>query len=333
MIRVPVGLGRRAYEVLVGHGVRNKLRDVLPRMARRAALVTQEGVPRVDPGIASETFMIAQGESAKTLATVESLCRDFSKAGISRADVVVAVGGGVVTDTAGFAAAVFHRGIPLVNVATSLIGQVDAAIGGKTGVNLPEGKNLVGAFWQPSAVVCDTELLETLPEREFRSGLGEMAKYRFLGVEDLQSLPLADRIARCIELKARVVVEDERDGSKRALLNYGHTLAHALETVDEYDIRHGEAVAIGLVFAAELALILGRVSTSRVDLHRRVVSEYGLPTSLPDGCDADELMALMARDKKALGSMTFVLDGPNGVELVDGVHIDHVAAALEAVRR
>src|SRR5687768_11468997 len=184
MITVPVALGDRSYDVLVGVGARHRLADVIPRGARRAAVVTQPDLPvEVDPGIEHQTFHIPPGEEAKSLATIENLCSQFSRWGLTRTDVVVAVGGGVVTDAAGFAAAVYHRGTPVIHVATSLLAQVDAAIGGKTGVNLPEGKNLVGAFWQPAAVLCDTETLQTLPPREYRSGLGEIAKYHFLGAE------------------------------------------------------------------------------------------------------------------------------------------------------
>lgn len=185
MITVPVELEERRYEVLVGDGVRRQLAEVVaaavPRAAR-AVVVTQEGIPvEVDPGLPTEVFTVPDGEGAKSLTQVEELCRGFARSGLSRGDVVVAVGGGVVTDLAGFAAACFHRGTAYVNVATSLLAQVDAAIGGKTGVNIPEGKNLVGAFWQPRAVLCDTETLATLPPREWASGRGEMAKYAFLG--------------------------------------------------------------------------------------------------------------------------------------------------------
>jgi 5-deoxy-5-amino-3-dehydroquinate synthase len=248
--------------------------------------------------------------------------------------VVVAVGGGVVTDTAGFAAAVYHRGVPVVHVATTLLAQVDAAIGGKTGVNLPEGKNLVGAFWQPAAVLCDTEVLETLPRREYLSGCGEMAKYHFLGGEHLEDLSLDERVAACVRIKADVVAADEHEGAAglRATLNYGHTLAHALETAGRYDLRHGEAVAIGLVFAAELARRLERIDEGRVDHHRKVVASYNLPLHLPEEADADTLIDLMGRDKKAVSGLTFVLDGPAGVQPVSGVDPDQVRLALEAVR-
>ena len=332
LITVPVDLGDRSYRVLVGRGARHRLPETMPPRARRAAVVTQAGIPvEVDPGIEHEVFLVGHGEEAKTLATVEELCRGFSRWGLARTDVVVAVGGGLVTDTAGFAAAVYHRGVAVVHVATTLLGQVDAAIGGKTGVNLPEGKNLVGAFWQPAAVLCDTETLDTLPPREYRSGLGELAKYHFLGGDDLESSGLDEKVARCVALKAEVVAGDEREGGRRAILNYGHTLGHALETAGAYDLRHGEAVAVGLVFAAELAHRLGRIGPDRVADHRRVVSSYDLPADLPAGVDAGALIALMARDKKATGGLTFVLDGPDGVEPVPGVAEADVRAVLEAM--
>jgi 5-deoxy-5-amino-3-dehydroquinate synthase len=244
---------------------------------------------------------------------------------------VVSIGGGVVCDLAGFAAAVYHRGVAVVHVPTTLLAQVDAAVGGKTGVNLPEGKNLVGAFWQPAAVLCDTEVLDTLPRRELRSGHGEMAKYHFLTGLDLTALPLDERIAECVRIKAGVVAADEREGGARAMLNYGHTLAHALETDGGYDLRHGEAVAIGLMFAAELARVLDRIDDARVGHHRRVIESYELPSRLPDGGDADRLVALMARDKKAVTGLTFVLDGPHGVEPVAGVERAAIDKALAAI--
>ena len=328
LITVPVDLGDdRSYDVLVGAGARHRLLEVLPVGARRAAIVTQERIGvTVDAGMEQRTFLMGDGEPAKCLETIEELCRSFSRWGLTRGDVVVAVGGGVVTDTAGFAAAVYHRGVAVVHVPTSLLAQVDAAIGGKSGVNLPEGKNLVGAFWQPAAVLCDTEVLATLPPREYLSGQGEMAKYAFLGVDDLPDLPLDEAVAACVRCKAAYIGADEREKSgRRALLNYGHTLAHALETAGGYDLRHGEAVAIGVVFAARLARRLGRIADERVAEHERIVGGYGLPTVVPPGLHPTELVTLMARDQKALDGLTFVLDGPSGVEVVAGVD----AAAVE----
>jgi 5-deoxy-5-amino-3-dehydroquinate synthase len=340
VIKIPVDLGRRSYQVLIGPGVRRSVADAIPAGARRVAVVTQETVPwQVDPGVERCDLIIGQGEGAKSLATVERLCRGFAHFGLTRKDAVVAVGGGVVTDVAGFAAACWHRGVTVVHVATTLVAQVDAAIGGKCGVNLPEGKNLVGTYWQPAAVLCDTEVLETLPLPERRSGWGEMAKYAFLGVEGLESLPLPEAIARCVELKASIVAADEREGGRRALLNYGHTLAHALEAAgwaggvgSAGPLRHGEAVAIGLVFAARLADRLGRIGPARVADHERLVSAYGLPARLPEGSDLNQLVSLMEGDKKAFGGLTFVLDGPNGLEVVEGVERGPVLSALAAMR-
>lgn len=339
MIIVPVALRSHPYDVIVGDGARRHLAGLIPERATRAAVVTQGSIGiSIDPGIEYRVFTIGEGEETKELATIESLCRSFTQWGLTRSDVVIGVGGGVVTDTAGFAAAVYHRGVDVVHVATTLLGQIDAAIGGKTGVNLPEGKNLVGAFWQPTAVLCDTELLKTLPEREYRSGLGEMAKYHFLTHDDrdITDASLENRVAACVRIKAKVVAADEREGATglRATLNYGHTLAHALETSGGYDLRHGEAVAIGLVFAAELAAKLGRIDETRVAKHREIVERYGLPSVIPPGANNDLLVELFSRDKKADSSegFTFVLDGPNGVELVYGVGRSAIDVALEACR-
>lgn len=329
MIELEVPLGDRSYPVLVGSGARHRLLEVLPVGVQRAAVVTQEAIGwTVDPGVESRTFTIGEGEDAKDLGTVEDLCRDLARWGLTRGDVVVAVGGGVVTDVAGFVAAVYHRGVPVVHVPTTLLGQVDAAIGGKTGVNLPEGKNLVGAYWQPSAVLCDTETLETLPPREYRSGLGEMAKYAFLGVDRLPDLPLDEAVAACVRCKADVVASDEREGGRRAILNYGHTLAHAIETEGGYDLRHGEAVAVGIVYAAEVARRLRRIDDDRVAEHRRIVAGYDLPMLVPAGLDPGHLVDLFSRDKKAVRGVTFVLDGPGGVE---PVRVDDRALLLDAL--
>ena len=337
MRELTVNLGERSYPVLVGPGARHELSAVVPGRSTRAAIVTQAGVGiEVDAGVEQRTFLVDEGEKAKSMSTVEELCSGFSEFGLTRADIVVAVGGGVVTDVAGFAAAVYHRGVAVVHVATTLLGQVDAAIGGKTGVNLPEGKNLVGAFWQPVAVICDTEVLSTLPPREYRSGLGEMAKYAFLGVPGLAEMGLEEAVAACVECKTRTVAGDEREtgAGGRALLNYGHTLAHALETTGNYDLRHGEAVAVGLVFAARLARQLGRIGDERVAEHYRVVLGYDLPSSLPPGADPATLLAVMGRDKKVTGNgLTFVLDGPVGLEVVQGVPEEAVLATLAELQK
>ena len=335
MIVVEVPLGVRSYDVVVGDGARHHLPAVLPPGVRRAAVVTQAGVGvSVDPGCESRVFTIGDGETAKSMTTVENLCSQWAQWGLTRGDIVVAVGGGLVTDVAGFAASVYHRGVPVVFVATTLLAQIDAAIGGKTGVNLPEGKNLVGSFWQPTAVLCDTEVLRTLPDREVRNGFGELAKYRFLGLAtegatSLEDPALPETVAACVAIKAAVVADDERESGRRAILNYGHTLAHALEIDGGFDLRHGEAVAIGLVFAARLGHALGRIDADAVNRHVDVVAGYGLPTTLPLGARPGDLVALMARDKKAIDGLTFVLDGAHGVEPVSGVAVETVTRVLE----
>ncbi|HEX3793229.1 MAG TPA: 3-dehydroquinate synthase family protein [Acidimicrobiales bacterium] len=336
---VPVELGQRSYDVIIGDGARHELAGVVPTSARRAVVVTQDPIADagwlddLQPGLPFEVCRIGQGEATKTMATVETLCRQFAAQGLSRSDVVVAVGGGMVTDVAGFAAASYHRGTAVVHIATTLLGQVDAAIGGKTGVNLPEGKNLVGAFWQPAAVLCDTEVLRSLPRREWASGQGEMAKYAFLGDPPLAGQPIDEQVARCVAIKAEVVAADEREGDRRMILNYGHTLAHALEAAGladhpAWDLRHGEAVAIGLMFAARLAQRLGRIGEDRVTEHRTIVGSYDLTTELPSDAGAAELVEFMTRDKKAHQDLTFVLDGPAGVEPVRGVARSDVLATL-----
>ncbi len=339
MITVRVALGERSYDVLVGHGARRELAGLLPSTAKRAAIVTQKGIPLdIDTGLPAEVFTIGGGETHKSLDTIESLCRGFARFGLTRNDVVIGVGGGMVTDVAGFAAATWHRGVPVVHVSTTLVGMVDAAIGGKTGVNLSTtdgvgGKNLIGAFWQPSGVICDLDALATLPPREVRCGHGEMAKYHFLTGDDLLAMDEPERIARCVEIKAAFVSGDERESGRRALLNYGHTLAHALEIATDYSLAHGEAVAVGLIYAATLAHQLGRIDQARVDQHYEVVGgHYELDTALPAGLDRGWLVELMGRDKKALGSgLTFVLDGPAGVEVVTDVPAAAAAEALQVM--
>jgi 3-dehydroquinate synthase len=283
-------------------------------------------------GVTTDLFLIGDGEDAKSLATVDELCSSFASWGLLRGDAVLALGGGVVGDTAGFAASVYHRGIAVVQAPTTLLAQVDAAIGGKTAVNLPEGKNLVGAFHQPLAVYADVTSLSTLPPREYRAGLGEVAKYALMPdgervraiVERHASAIVArdedvltDLVAACAAMKAHVVAADpqERTGL-RATLNLGHTLAHALESVGGYELLHGEAVAVGLVFAGALAGAMERIDTDAVARYRNVVSALDLPTAVPGPADRDALVTSMQRDKKAVGGLTFVLPGPLGLETV-----------------
>lgn len=335
---IRVQLEERSYDVVVGSGVRSQVSSALPTTAQRALVITQEGIPFAiaddlkSAGLAVSSIMIGDGEEHKSLSTIEAIMVECASIGLTRNDVIVGVGGGMVTDVAGFAASLWHRGIAAVHVSTTLVGMVDAAIGGKTGVNLATGKNLVGSFWQPRAVFCDTDALTSLSPREIRCGHGEMAKYHFLTGDNLLALELAERIARCVQIKADIVGADEREGGRRMLLNYGHTLAHALEIATDFSLAHGEAVAIGLVYAAHVAHQLGRIDQHRVDQHRAVVTgEYGLSCALPTGVSHEQLIQLMHGDKKALTGLTFVLDGPRGVEPVTSVDLEAVRQALHSM--
>jgi len=334
MKRIKVELGHKAYPVLVGEGcLEEGLSSLLPKRARKVAIVTQSNIG-VIPSIEAEhkIFHIGDGEDKKSLKTIEDLCSAWAQWGLTRSDVVVGIGGGLVTDVAGFAAAIYHRGIDVIHVPTTLLGMVDAAIGGKTAVNLPEGKNLAGSFWQPVGVICDISTLSSLPEREWRCGFGEVAKYHFLGAEDLHLLDLSAQITRCIQLKADIVAEDERETGRRAILNYGHTLAHALEMENGFTLAHGEAVAIGIRYAAEIAKLLGRIDQERVEEHEKVLGHYGLSYVLPQSFDWESIVTLFLRDKKAVTGISFVLDGPDGVEVVEIDDREILLQAMEALQ-
>ncbi|HEV2427820.1 MAG TPA: 3-dehydroquinate synthase family protein, partial [Acidimicrobiales bacterium] len=277
----------------------------------------------------------ADGEAAKTPAHLAELLEALARAELSRDDVVVAVGGGALTDLAGLAAALYRRGVGVVMVPTTLAGQADAAIGGKTAVNLDVGKNLMGAIHQPLGVLCDLDTLATLPTREMAAGSAEIAKCWLLerrGAASVATTSLADRVAVAAALKAAVVSADEREAGGRALLNYGHTLAHALEAIARErgdDLRHGEAVAVGLAFAARLARGLGRVGGDAVAEHDATLAAFGLSGRPPFAVAADDLLAAMAHDKKSRHDLAFVLDGPGGFALVAGVAPTAVARELE----
>jgi 5-deoxy-5-amino-3-dehydroquinate synthase len=346
-MRVTVALEERSYDVIIGPGVRHQLAAVLDEQCQgylACVLITSASL-RTQPWFeaafsdATHVIEVPEGENAKTFETLESVCEQLAALNVSRADVVVGVGGGAVTDLAGFVASVYLRGVRLIQVPTTLVGQVDAAIGGKTAVNLAAGKNLVGAFHQPVAVLCDYETLATLPERERLSGLGEVAKCWLLEGRDAKDLPatsLEDLIALSVNLKARIVSADEFEGGQRALLNYGHTLAHALEVLalqrDRDELRHGEAVAIGLGFAARLAYALGRVDAAFIANHDDVLDALDLHARVPRDLETHDIIRAMGHDKKARHDLTFVLAGPEGFDVVRDVDPQVVTRVLEEFR-
>lgn len=331
--RIEVPLPERGYDVVVGSGVLDELPAhlTLPPAASAAALVTVAPVQalyaeRVASGLAAlglavHPIVVPDGEEAKTLETLEAVYHRFAAVPLARSDIVVALGGGVAGDLAGFAAATWNRGVPVVQLPTTLLAQVDAAIGGKTGVNLPEGKNLVGAFHQPLAVLADTATLATLAPRDRRAGLGEAAKYGFIADTQLLDLlqaraddavagdadVLTEVVRRGVGVKARIVAADERESGERALLNYGHTFGHAIETVTGYGTyRHGEAVALGMVAAARLGERLGVTQAGVADRTVALLQRLGLPTG---GVRAEPaaLWEAMTRDKKVRAGVRFVL--------------------------
>src|SRR4051812_13906533 len=318
--------GDRPYDVLIGPGVQAQLGLVLDGTAR-AAVVHSRALAAVagaavetlqTAGVAAEAVVVPDGEAAKTAEVAAGAWEEFGRLGLTRSDAVVGVGGGAVTDLAGFVAATWMRGGRVVQVPTSLLGMVDAAVGGKTGINTAAGKNLVGAFHPPSAVLADTDVLAGLPEAEFRSELAEVVKCGFISdgriLELLEGDPTgrrdtAELIERAVQVKAEAVGEDLYDTGRREYLNYGHTLGHAIERVEDYGWRHGEAVAVGLVFAAELGVQAGLLDRAAADRHRRLLTAMGLPTRYAG--DWQRLQSVMRVDKKARGaSLRFVvLDG------------------------
>src|SRR6476620_6337104 len=342
-VTVDVALGERAYDIVIGRDMLQSLgaRVAALRPGVRTAIVTDRTVAQhwleqtesslAEAGIPSSRVIVAEGEGSKTYAGLEQVSEALIAAKIERNDLVVALGGGVVGDLAGFAAAILRRGVDLVQVPTSLLAQVDSSVGGKTGINSPQGKNLLGAFHQPLLVVADTAVLDTLPPRQFRAGYAEIAKYGVLGDEAFFAWLEANHadifaggaarehaIATSCRAKAAVVARDERETGERALLNLGHTFGHALEAATGFSERlfHGEGVSVGMVLAAEFSADLGMISESEAARVRRHLAEVGLPTHLQDIAgfsqeglaDADALMALMAQDKKVKrGRLTFIL--------------------------
>ena len=355
MVRVTVPIPGRAYDVVIGAGVLGEAALHLPGFpkASRAFVVADRGVVdlRFGPlaaslgtaGLDAVLLTVPAGEAAKSLQVYGTLLHQLATQEAHRDDVVVALGGGSVGDLAGFVASTYMRGLPFVQAPTTLLAQVDASIGGKTAVNLPEGKNLVGTFAQPRAVLADVEPLTSLTERDFRSGLAEVAKYALtLDLELLASLEsdpapvlartpeaLEELVARCVRAKARTVAADELDTGARLVLNYGHTLGHALERLDGFEGRtHGEAVAVGMAFAARLAERRGMASPGLTGRTTRLLSSLGLEVDGPLPA-ADEVLAAFRVDKKFHGAVRFVLlRGVGEPVVVDDVTDEELRATM-----
>lgn len=331
LVAMEVIVPQHPHPVWIGPGAAARVGDLLPPLehAEKAVLVTHTSLEELaEPTIASLAALglevtgvaMPEGETSKTLAGAAALYDEMARAGLHRHDIVVSFGGGVVSDLAGFVASTYSRGIDVVHVPTTLLGQVDAALGGKTGVNLDAGKNLVGTFHQPLAVFCDVGLLATLDDAELRSGLAEVVKYGLICSEEFldhveqhierilarDPVVLTEIVAGSVSYKALIVAQDEREAGVRAHLNYGHTFAHAIEQTQGYgSLRHGEAVALGMMAAAYLAHEMGRIDDAVVERHRSALAAAGLPTSAT--LDIDTLTEAWRLDKKYRGGVRFVL--------------------------
>lgn len=329
VIRVPVA---QPYDVVIGRGVSNQIAAYLGTEVTKVLVIYPEPLaPLANPvinkltatGYEVVTQVVPDAEAQKTWAVAASCWEAAGQAAITRSDAVVAIGGGATTDLGGFVAATWLRGVKVIQVPTSLLAMVDAAVGGKTGINTPQGKNLVGAFHQPAAVLCDLDMLKTLPARDFSAGLAEVIKCGFIRDPIILALVkehataltpwrgiatdgnawavVAELITRAIAVKAEVTADDPTEQGKREILNYGHTLGHAIEHHEGFTWRHGEAVSVGMVFAAELARLVGQLTEDEVALHRELLSAANLPVAYP-GATLAELLPAMHRDKKARGA-------------------------------
>ncbi|WP_017794121.1 3-dehydroquinate synthase [Leucobacter salsicius] len=335
--------GETSYTVTVGRGVLERVPEALGDRVSKILIVHTPTVGRVASelrdalGARYDQVLLAEvpdAESAKRIEVAAFCWQIMGQADFTRTDAVIGLGGGAVTDLAGFVAATWLRGVRLINIPTSVLGMVDAAVGGKTGLNTAEGKNLVGAFYAPAAVICDLDLLATLPRNELLAGFAEVAKCGFIAEPEILDLieanvavatdPSTPEFKRLIELaigvKVRVVSEDFKEGGLREILNYGHTLGHAIEHAERYQWRHGVAISIGMMYAAELGRLAGALSDEAVDRHRRVLTLLTLPLNYPGG-RWQSLLAAMQRDKKARAGMLrfIVLDEIGKPRVLAGV--------------
>ena len=357
-VRVPVGEGSDlAYDVVIGHGLLGELAGLLGPAVQRVLVIHSRALAATAraardglqaQGLAAFLAEVPDGEEAKSAEVAASLWATLGQCALTRSDAIVGVGGGTVTDLAGFVAATWLRGVRVVHVPTTLLAMVDAAVGGKSGINTTEGKNLVGAFHSPAGVLCDLAMLATLPAGELVSGMGEVIKCGFIMDPVILDLVEADPhhrpgwdgpdlrelIERSVRVKAQVVTKDPRESSLREILNYGHTFAHAIEQVEHFSWRHGEAVSVGMVYAAELAALAGRLDGAVVDRHRSTLAGVGLPIGYR-GDRWPQLYAAMRRDKKNRGSLLrfVVLDALGEPGRLEGPQESMLQAAYTRVSR
>ncbi len=355
---VHVDLAERGYDIFCDYGSLDTLGSRVSelKMGEYCAVISDSNVAPLyladvvrllnAAGIQASEHIVEAGESSKSLCVVEELCREMTRAGHGRKSFVIALGGGVVGDLAGFVASVFYRGVPFVQVPTTIVSQVDSSVGGKTGVNIAEGKNLVGAFHQPRLVLVDPKLLSSLPGREYREGYAEVIKHAAIrdagmfdeleGLDPGHHAPPAELIARNIAIKARVVEEDEQELSgTRALLNFGHTIGHGIEASVPYgELLHGEAISLGMKAAVHLSQKLSSLSGSDGDRVLRLLDRFKLPLTLPEEITTEQVMEKLVTDKKFVnGAIKFVLLDKLGSAFVsDQVTESALREAIDALR-
>jgi 3-dehydroquinate synthase len=361
MRTIRVGLGDRAYDILIKNGMFMAIgADLKQRaIAKRYVVVADSQVAELfggtlmvslaEAGVPAEIITFPRGEESKHLATVAELASKLAQMGLDRKDALIALGGGVTGDITGFLAAIYMRGIPFVQIPTTLLAQVDSSVGGKTGVDIPEGKNLVGAFYQPRCVYIDSSVLMSLSSAELLNGLAEVIKYgviydaeffRYLADQRqailARDLAVLDQvIARCCAIKAAVVAADEREVDLRRILNFGHTIGHAVEAASHYNLAHGMAVGLGMVAACRLAVGKGMFPQAQADAVCQLIADYGLPTEIPGEFSSPQIRAFLKTDKKTVGGrLCFVLPTEIGkVVITDEVHETLIDDILGAVRK
>jgi 3-dehydroquinate synthase len=355
-VTVPVALRDDPYEILIGRGLLEQAGELSAKVLKpcRCAVISDD---RVSPlhgekllgslqqaGFDAHLLTVPAGESSKSMKTAATLCDGLIGHGLDRKGAVFALGGGVIGDLAGFVASIHYRGIPVIQIPTTVVAQVDSSIGGKTGVNSPLGKNLIGTFHQPRLVISDTTLLDTLPDRIFREGLAEVIKHAVIADAPMMgSLPpdrtgdLSPLIAANASIKARIVAEDQFETKgTRAVLNFGHTLGHAIEAVAGYGtLSHGECVAIGMIAALDLSVRLAGLPQDQADRVKGVITSCGLPTSVPGDLGEEKILSALSRDKKFdRGAIRFVLTKELGTASVsDQVTLEDVTGALKKLKQ
>lgn len=356
--KITVNLAERSYPIYISGGILGSIGDTLAKhnLRGKAMIITNPTLNGLygeatlksinDAGFASEIFVIPDGEIYKNLDTVSGIYDRLISQNYTRQTILIALGGGVVGDITGFAAATYMRGVRFIQIPTSLVAMTDSSVGGKTGVNHQQGKNIIGAFYQPSFVFIDTNLLKTLPEREYIAGLAEVIKYGviydgeffdYLGENVIRIMSLNNEAVKKIvcdscRIKARVVEEDERESGLRAILNFGHTIGHALETMTSYErYKHGEAIALGMLAASFIACERGMISLEEYSKIEDVIGRFGLPTRLPADIQIDKTIEQLSKDKKVMDNkVRFVLPIKIGeTKIVDDVEKEIIFKSLE----